>query len=101
VVVSWLVGGLAFGVVGCSSSSPSPNKTPGQCVLSNGTWYCGGAYGNYAQCPSDVGGGVACDSDAGECFDCSDSAGASCVCGLNDAGAHVWICEPTGTGCHL
>jgi hypothetical protein len=103
---------LVATLAGCNSSSGSPNKTPGQCVLSNGIWYCGGAYGNYPQCPS----GAApttppspCDYDGGACFDCYyNPAGMTCGCGpapayaypeggANDA--NVWNCEPSGTGC--
>jgi len=36
---------LVFVAAACTSSS-SPNKTPGQCVLGNGTWYCGAGYGD-------------------------------------------------------
>jgi hypothetical protein len=94
-----------------SSGSSSPNKTPGQCVLSNGVWYCGDGYGNFANCPSSVPYDVltdpktACtngDWDGGGCFYCSEpmrGSGTTCECEPGDAGLPVPQCVPTGTGC--
>jgi hypothetical protein len=65
----------------CSSgSNASPNKTPGQCVLSSGEWYCGTGYGDFPDCRATEG-SCAGDEDAGTCFSClyDDTAGASAV----------------------
>jgi hypothetical protein len=92
-------------LVACSSGgSGSPNKIPGQCVLSNGIWYCGVGYGNLPQCPSQLTGyGQPCDYDGGTCFDCYYSpAGATFACVPGDAGEdgpRVWGGAPSGTGC--
>jgi hypothetical protein len=96
---------LVFAVaVACGSSSTagqsSPNKIVGQCVLSSGVWYCGGAYGNFPDCPVTSGPCTAA-PDAG-CFSClyDGVAGASCGCLAADGGSKTWQCNPTGTGCH-
>jgi|HubBroStandDraft_3_1064219.scaffolds.fasta_scaffold425464_2 hypothetical protein len=89
-------------IAACSSTSASssPNKVAGQCVLSNGVWYCGDGYGNYPDCPATTG---PCTSapDAGFCFSClyNDVAGAACSCLDADGGGKSWQCEATGTGC--
>ncbi|HEY5240628.1 MAG TPA: hypothetical protein VIJ22_04145 [Polyangiaceae bacterium] len=82
-----------------SSSSASPNKTPGQCVLSDGFWYGGTGYGDFPDCPGTSGN---CNGyqDSAPCFSCLyETAGASCSCTVTDAGAPTWQCEPSGTGC--
>ena len=111
-------------ILGCStgSTSSSPNKTVGQCVLSNGVWYCGGAYGNYPQCPADVleilasstATSGSCDYDGGSCFQCLENAGTVCSClaaacsmpslepscaSAKGDGGTFWQCVPSGTGC--
>jgi hypothetical protein len=102
---------LLVALTGCStSSSGSPNETPGQCVLSNGIWYCGTGYGSYPQCPAAAAPTIPptpCDYDGSTCFACYyDPAGMTCGCGpgpnypeggANDA--RVWECLPSGTGC--
>lgn len=97
---------MAVTMAACSSSSSSsgPNITPGQCVLSDGVWYCGTGYGNIPACPGGNTGaqpGASCDYDGGGCFECAiDSvAGLGCGCAPGDAGTLVWQCLPTETGC--
>jgi hypothetical protein len=116
--VSWpygLLGASLTFLVACSTSttsSGSPNKTPGQCVLSNGIWYCGTGYGNIPQCPGwgpSTQPGSPCDYDAGDsdagglCFDCyfGNAAGLGCTCRPGDSGGNLWQCLPTETGCHV
>ena len=88
-------------IAACSSSSnASPNKSPGQCVLSNGVWYCGTGYGDYPDCAAAPAASQCVDSDGGMgCFSCSEGAGATCSCQPGDAGRRFWYCVPTGTGC--
>jgi hypothetical protein len=99
--VRWLTVLLVASVACSSSSSPaSPNKTPGQCVLSDGVWYCGAGYGNLTNCPSDAILNASCDYDGGSCFSCYyESAGAVFSCGMADGGGRVWNAIPSGTGC--
>lgn len=93
----------------CSSSgsgSSSPNKTPGQCVLSNGVWYCGTGYGNWQDCGdfTDAAAliGAPCDKNGTLCFSCYYyTAGLTCNCMAGDGGGLQWgQCTPSGTGCH-
>ena len=78
---------------GCSSSTGSPNVTPGQCVLSNGVWYCGTGYGNFRDCDTWEAG--TCDKTQA-CFSCAyGSAGETCTCWPGDAAT----CLPSETGC--
>lgn len=94
---------MAAVIAACSSSTSgqsSPNKTPGQCVLSKGVWYCGAGYGNFPDCPATSGPCTAA-PDAGLCFAClyDRVAGAACGCFAADGGGKAWQCEPTETGC--
>jgi hypothetical protein len=83
----------AITVAACSSSTPgSPNKVPGQCVLSGGTWYCGTGYGDFPDCETWEAG--TCEKNA-SCFSCQQTAGVACTCWPGDAAT----CTPTGTGC--
>jgi hypothetical protein len=88
---------LVATLMGCNSSSGSPNTTPGQCVLSNGIWYCGGAYGNYPACN----GTESCANDASPCFSCdlNGVAGAVYSCQHDQDGGRTWEAIPSGTGC--
>ena len=92
----------ALVVAACSSTSASssPNKTPGQCVLSRGVWYCGDGYGDLPDCPATSGPCTAV-PDAGLCFSClyDHVAGAACGCFPTDGGGEAIQCEPTETGC--
>jgi hypothetical protein len=93
-------------VAACSgpSSESSPNVTPGQCVLRDGIWYCGGAYGNYADCPaptnaaSMLSGACSAYQDTGVCLSCYESAGYVCSC-PSDGGQAFWVCLPSETEC--
>jgi len=100
---------LAFPAACSSGGSPSPaptemtapadggpNVTPGQCVLSDGVWYCGGSYGNIPACPNDVA-QASCQFEAGTCFVCYEGAGETYGC--VDGG---WVQGlGTETGCSL
>ena len=93
-------------VAACSSSSgSSPNVTPGQCVLRDGIWSCGGAYGNYADCPaptmpaSMLSGACSAYQDTGVCLSCYEGAGEVCSCRSDGGHAAEWECLPSETGC--
>jgi hypothetical protein len=98
-----VVGLVVIAACSSSSGSSSPNKTPGQCVLSNGTWYCGQGSGNWQDCVWDAGNliGAPCDNEGAVCFSCYyESAGLICSCSAGDAGGLTWHCPyPSGTGC--
>lgn len=83
----------------CSTkpSSSSPNSTPGQCVLQDHLWYCGGAYGNIPACQ----GNESCDNDAAPCFKCDLGAVAGDVysCQHDQDGGRTWEGIPSETGC--
>ena len=71
--------------------------------MSNGVWYCGTGYGNFADCVYEAGTnliGASCDEDGGTCFSCYyESAGLTCGCLPGDGGGLAWRCVPSGTGC--
>ena len=66
-------------------------------MLSNGTWYCGGAYGNYPACK----GTESCENDASPCFACdlNGVAGDVYSCQHGQDGGRTWEAIPSGTGC--
>ncbi len=85
--------GSTDAIADAGSASDGPNITAGQCVLSKGVWYCGGAYGNVPACPASL--TAACSTDAGSCFVCQEGAGQTYGC--VDGG---WLEGlPTETGC--
>ena len=75
------------------AAGDGPNVTAGQCVLSQGVWFCGAPYGNILACPASL--AAACSIDAGSCFVCEEGAGQTYGC--VDGG---WVEGlPTETGC--
>jgi hypothetical protein len=91
------LGLFMLSLLAACSGHNTPNKIPGQCVLSDGVWWCGAGYGNYVDCPVTSG---PCNAQGPSvCFTCLYmSVGTTCFCDPTDGGGTEWQCQSSESG---